>query len=223
MKEQQMILFLGCLGLMASILVGLGEHYLHYSEHILDQVVDFHFFIYVPKSHLQIGHMLVLSGLPFYFAGYLHIYYMLRPGNKLLAQVVLGLGFIAFALGGVWIGSRAFLGSIVQHQDQIETSAYKSILGDYETHLEVLVYILRGVIGLVSIFFSMAILKGNTAYKKWMAIFNPAIILLLWIAVGFSIPAIGRHILPVLMNATHLVLFGLSLFQIILYNPSHHD
>ena len=104
---------LGYLGLIASILVGLGEYFLHYSPDILEHSKDYEFFEYVSLNHLTIGHFLSVIGLPFYFAGYIHIYKMLKSGNELLARVVLAVGFIAFAVGGIWIGSRASIGNIV--------------------------------------------------------------------------------------------------------------
>ncbi len=65
---------LGYLGLLASILVALGEYFLHYSTEILEHSKDYEFFKYVPLENLTIGHFLAVIGLPFYFAGYIHIY-----------------------------------------------------------------------------------------------------------------------------------------------------
>jgi len=97
---------LGILGITSSILVGLGEHYLHYSSQILGHSENYEFFKFVSLGNLTIGHFLAVIGLPFYFAGYIHIYRMLKPGNETLARIVLAVGFIAFAVGGIWIGSR---------------------------------------------------------------------------------------------------------------------
>jgi len=205
---------LGYLGLFASILVGLGEYFLHYSDSILEYAENYEFFKFVSLNNLTIGHFLAVIGLPFYFAGYIHIYKMLRPGNELLARIVLAIGFVAFAVGGIWIGSRAFVGTIVHMQNEIDAISYQTILNNYTDHLEVLVQILRVVIALLSIFFVVTILKGGTFYKKWMAIFNPIVILLALVAIGKFLPSIGKHMLPILMNVTHFILFSLSLYQL---------
>jgi len=54
---------LGYLGLIASVLVGLGEYFLHYSSEMLDHAQDYAFFKFVPLDNLTIGHFLAVIGL----------------------------------------------------------------------------------------------------------------------------------------------------------------
>lgn len=204
---------LGYLGLLATILVGLGEYFLHYSPQIFEHSENYEFLFYVPLTNLTIGHFLAVIGLPFYFAGYLHIYDMLKKGNETLAKMVLGTGFIAFAVGGIWIGSRASLGNIVHLKETMSDETYQQLINHYTNHIEILVQALRVVIALLSVFFVIAILKGGTYYNKWMAFFNPITILILLVIFGKLLPSIGKHILPILMNVTHFILFTLSIYQ----------
>ena len=206
--------FLGYLGLLASVLVGLGEYFLHYSLNILGHSENYEFFKFVPVENLTTGHFLAVIGLPFYFAGYIHIYRMLRSGNEFLARLVLAIGFVAFAVGGIWIGSRASIGNIIHLKDAIEPSIYQNLLAHYTEHMEVLVEVLRVVIALLSIVFVIAILKGGTYYKKWMAIFNPIVILVLVFSTLFWAEGLAKHLAPIAMNVTHFILFGLSLYQL---------
>ena len=134
---------LGYLGLIAAVLVGTGEHLLHYSSNILGHSENYAFFTFVPLEHLKVGHFLAVIGLPFYFAGYLHIYRMLKSGNNTLAKLVLAIGFIAFAVGGIWIGSRASIGNIVHLKESMDTSVYQNLLDHYTAHMEILVQVLR--------------------------------------------------------------------------------
>ena len=205
---------LGYLGLIASVLVGLGEYFLHYSSEMLDHAQDYAFFKFVPLDNLTIGHFLAVIGLPFYFAGYIHIYRMLKSGNEALARTVLAIGFIAFAVGGIWIGSRASIGNIVHLKDTMEATTYQNLLDHYTSHMEVLVQALRLVIAALSVVFVIAILKGGTYYKKWMAIFNPIVILLLVFSTLFWAKDLAKHLAPIAMNVTHFILFGLSLYQL---------
>ena len=205
---------LGYLGLIASVLVGLGEYFLHYSSEMLDHAQDYAFFKFVPLDNLTIGHFLAVIGLPFYFAGYIHIYRMLKSGNEALARTVLAIGFIAFAVGGIWIGSRASIGNIVHLKDTMEVTIYQNLLDHYTSHMEVLVQALRLVIAALSVVFVIAILKGGTYYKKWMAIFNPIVILLLVFSTLFWAKDLAKHLAPIAMNVTHFILFGLSLYQL---------
>lgn len=212
---------LGYLGLLGSISVGLGEFYLHYSSQVLSSVEAFQFFKFVPIPHLKLGHFLVLAGLPLYFAGYLHIYRMLNSGNETLARTVLASGFIAFAVGGVWIGSRGFMGSLVHLQNEMPAQVYSKIISNYKSFLEVLVQILRLVIAFLSIAFAWTILKGGTHYNKIMALFNPILVLLVFLLIGKMVPQIGKYLLPILMNITHFVIFSVSLYQLEIHRQ--HD
>lgn len=209
----QLTKLLGILGLIGSILVGLGEYFLHYSPTILEQADNYEFLGYVTLENLKTGHFLAIIGIPLYFAGYLHIYKMLESGNKILAKSVLALGFIAFAVGGVWIGSRGFLGTIVHLKSEITPTTYQTILNNYSDYLEVLVQVLRVVITLLSLLFVMTILKGGTLYQKKMAFFNPILILIITVIIGKLVPSLGKHVLPILMNSTHFIVFSMSLYQ----------
>lgn len=214
MSANTTIKILGYLGLIGSILVGAGEYLLHYSSSILGHAENYEFFSFVALNNMTLGHFFAVVGLPFYFAGYIHIYMMLKSGNETLARMVLGIGFIAFAVGGIWIGSRSSIGNIVHLKESINPEVYQNLLAHYTNHMEVLVQALRVVIALLSVVFIVAILKGDTNYKKWMAIFSPIVILIAIALVGLAIPAIGQHTLPILMNITHFILFGLSLYQL---------
>lgn len=217
------IKILGYLGIIASILVGMGEHLLHYSTHILGHAENYEFFRFVSQEHMNLGHFLAIIGLPFYFAGYLHIYLMLKPGNETLARVTLAFGFIAFAVGGVWIGSRASIGIIVNLKDTINPSTYKILLDHYTSHMEILVQALRVIIALLSVAFVISILRGHTYYKKWMAIFNPILILLVVFSTLFWAKPIGKHLVPIAMNVTHFILFTLSMYQLYKLKKQTHD
>ena len=215
--------FLGYLGLVASILVGLGEYFLHYSPEILGHAEHYEFFKYVPLENLTTGHFLAVIGLPFYFAGYIHIYRMLRPGNETLARLVLAIGFIAFAVGGIWIGSRASIGNIVHLKEAMDASTYQNLLDHYTNHMEVLVQALRIIIASLSVVFVIAILKGGTHYKKWMAIFNPIVILLLVFSTMFWARDLAKHLAPIAMNVTHFILFTVSLYQLNKYTKNNQN
>lgn len=211
---------LGVLGLLATVLVGLGEYFLHYSNQVIDHAENYEFLKFVSIQNLKTGHILAILGLPFYFPGYFHIYRMLKSGHKFFATAVLILGIVAFAVGGIWIGSRAFLGSIVHVKDDINANTYAYILEHYSMLLESLVQLLRILMFLLSVCFVVAVLKGNTFYKKWMAFFNP-ITILLCLLLTLLIPALGKHIVPILMNVTHFIFFSVSLYQLKTYSKTH--
>ena len=94
MNSNTTIKVLGYLGLIGSILVGFGEYLLHYSANILDYAENYEFLSFVDLDSMTTGHFLAVIGLPFYFAGYLHIYQMLKSGNETFARMVLALSLI---------------------------------------------------------------------------------------------------------------------------------
>lgn len=206
------IKWLGVSGLIASILVGFGEFYLHYSPNVLAHKEAFEFFQDVSKTHLTIGHWLIIIGIPFYFGGYLHIYKMLQSGSEFFARIVLFLGFLAFTVGGIWISSRAMIGNIVHLKNDMPLHTFNFLIETYGSMYEVLVQILRINMALLSIAFAFSILKFKTKYPQWMAFFNPITILLVFVFFGFLFPSIGKYTLPILMNITHFVLFSISLY-----------
>jgi len=109
MKNEK-ILFFGYLGLLASIMVGIGEFMLHFTPE--QSEVAFGYFLSIPENRLTLGHYILVPFVPFYLFGYWHLYQALRPGSKQLAGAVLVLGMFAFVIGGMWVGSRAHLGVI---------------------------------------------------------------------------------------------------------------
>ncbi|SDR67955.1 hypothetical protein SAMN05216503_0343 [Polaribacter sp. KT25b] len=211
--DKKKIFIAGLLGLFASIIVGAGEFLLHFSPQIIGNAENYQFFQFVSENNLITGHFLAVFAIPFYFVGYYHIYKMLEKGNKKLASIVFGLGILAFTIGGFWMTSRAFLGTIVHLQNDIDVNVYQKILDNYTLISESLVQFLRIIILLLSIFFSITILKGGTYYKKWMAIFNPIVLLISVFAIYFISPEIGKYIAPIAMNVVHFILFSLSLYQ----------
>ena len=96
----------------------------------------------------------------------------------------------------------------------MDATTYQNLLAHYTSHMEVLVQALRIVIAALSVVFVIAILKGDTYYKKWMAIFNPIVILLLVFSTMFWAKDLSKHLAPIAMNVTHFILFILSLYQL---------
>ena len=205
----------GFIGLLASLIVGTGEFLVHYSSGGYSSEVSFGFFNFVPESRLAVGHYLIILGLPLYLIGYIHIFLALQTGSRKLATAVFVLGVFAFMIGGVWVGSRGFLGSVVHTlQGQENKILYDEIVGNYNFYMENLVQILRVLVLLLSGTFVFAILKYKTLYPKWMAAFNPFLILAIVFLLFLFVPAIGNFLIPTAMNVAHFVLFSVSLFAL---------
>ena len=201
----------GLLGLLASIIVGLGEFYLHYSPAIIGHAENYEFFSYIDRVCLVRGHFIAISGIPLYYLGYYHVYKMITKGQPSLAYSIAGLGFLAFTIGGFWLTSRAFLGTIVHLASDINPTDYQQILDNYTLLSESLVQGLRIIILLLSILFVIAVYRGGTYYYRWMMFFNPIVLLVLIFALYYLLPAVGKYVVPIAMNVAHFIFFGLSL------------
>jgi len=210
----------GILGLIGAIGVGVGEFLLHYSPNGMGYDSDnFAFFNQISLHRLTIGHFVAVSFVPFYIAGYYHLYLVFKDKNPKSAMAIFTLGVIAFIIGGMWISSRAQLGYLVHKiADYPNDLALQDLIAVYKTHAEILVKSLRIWVAGISIFFVIPILKGRTLYPKWMAIFNPIILLISILVIYKMIPSAGYIIGPIAMNVIHFILFGLSL--IIIKNKS---
>jgi len=206
----------GILGLIGAIGVGVGEFLLHYSPNGIGyDSNNFAFFNQIPLHRLTLGHFIAVSFTPFYIAGYYHLYLIFKDKNPKTAMAIFALGIIAFMIGGMWISSRAQLGYLVHKIAEFpDDKALHSLIIVYKTHAEILVKSLRIWIAAISVLFVIPILKGRTIYPKWMALFNPLLILLSILVIYKIAPSIGYFIGPIAMNVTHFIVFGLSLLII---------
>ena len=118
-------------------------------------------------------------------------------------------------IGGMWISSRAQLGYLVHSIAEFPNDlALQDLIEVYKNHAEILVKSLRIWVATISVLFVIPILKGNTIYPKWTAIFNPIVILLSVFVIYTIAPSIGFIIGPIAMNVVHFIVFGLSLILI---------
>ncbi len=216
-SNYKQLIISGILGLIGAIGVGIGEFLLHYSPGGIGyNGNNFEFFNQIPLSRLTLGHFVAVSFVPFYIAGYYHLYLVFKEKNPKIATAIFALGVIAFMIGGMWISSRAQLGYLVHKIAEFPNdTALQSLMEVYKNHAEILVKSLRIWVAAISILFVIPILKGNTLYPKWMAIFNPIVILLSVLVIYTIAPSVGFIIGPIAMNVVHFIVFGISLIIII--------
>ncbi len=211
-EARRWLYLMGWIGLLGSLLVGCGEFLVHYAGDAMHGGPPYSFFLEVPAERLPPGHFLMVLGLPLYLLGYGHFFLALRPGNRKLAAAVFLLGAVSFSLGGVWAGSRAFLGSVVQILGEASDPQILSrVLESYDFLQENLVQVLRVLVLANSVLFVGTVLRYKTLYPRWMAVFNPALVLAIVFSLFFYLPAVGDFLAPTAMNVAYFVHFGMSL------------
>lgn len=198
------------IGIIASVIVGIGEYMLHYLPSgpggEISMLQD------VPLDRASIGHFFVVFGFPLYFAGYYGIKNIFKETDPLLARLIFIAGTFSFSIGGVWISSRYFAAEVLQRS--AGTADHAFYLESYEEHYQVLVWALRLLVATVSIIYITLILKNKVGLPKWLAIFNPIVLLIVVISSLFWFRPLGNHIAPIAMNVTHFIFFGVLLLQL---------
>ncbi len=200
----------GWIGLIAALLVGLGEYCLQYTPNGgIEDVKDYLYFNDISAARLSAGHFIAVLAAPLYLVGYWHLGKNLEPAGKTLAGAFFCIGAYSFVIGTAWIGQRFFIASTV-HEIAAGT-AIQGQLALFSEHNEPFVNVLRVAMLLVSVIWIKQVLTGRTNYPRWMALFSPIVLLATMFALYFFGTKIGLYVFPVAMNATHFVIFALSL------------
>ncbi len=198
------------IGIFASIIVGIGEYLLHYQPGGPEGEISM--LEHVPLGRASIGHFFAVFGAPFYFAGYYGLKKFFNASSPLLARLLFIGGTLSFAVGGVWISSRYFAAEVLQRS--AGTPDHDFYLQSYEDHYQVLVWALRLLVAFVSIIYVLIILKNKQGLPKWLAIFNPIVLLIIVLSSLVWFKPLGNHIAPIAMNVTHFIFFGIILLHL---------
>ena len=209
------IVIAGIIGLLAAILVGLGEFLLHFDS--LGRFAEESSYEYmkgISADRTSLGHFIAALGSPLYLIGFWHLMKMLEPANKIVSRIAFFIMSYGIIVGATWIGSRANISAIVNLQTIDDLLPLISL---YELRYENLLQVTRLSVVAFSLLFVGAILSGRTHYPKWFALFNPILLLLSSFAIWFFIPAIGIYLMPIALNIAFGLLFLMSIILSILH------
>jgi len=200
----------GVLGLLAAILVGVGEYLLHYDPLARFAEGGFGFMQGVGEQRTSIGHFFGVFGATLYPIGCYHIYLMLRPANERAAFAAFLIGAFGFIVGAVWIGSRASVSALMQIP---ETPEVTQMVALYDLRYETLLNVTRTTTLILSALFIWLTLTGRSNYQRWMAIFSPIVLILMSFIIYVVAPQLGKHLMPIALNVAFFIFFTLSLIQ----------
>ena len=210
-NSQQYIVITGVIGLIAAILVGIGEFLLHFDSLARFSETSYDFMLAASDERQTIGHFFGVFGAPLYVVGCWHIYLMLRPANQKLAFI----GFLAsaygFMIGADWISSRASIGALIHFH---ESGGNINVLVElYQLRYESLLTVVRVTTVIISLIFIYLTLTGRSHYQKWHAVFNPIVLLVMNFVIYAISPAIGKYVMPIALNVAFGLFFIISLLQ----------
>ena len=135
---------------------------------------------------------------------------MLRPANEQVAFSAFIIGAFGCIIGAVWIGSRASVSALVQLP---ETPEIMHLIELYNLRYESLLQVTRITTLIVSVVVVWLSLTGRAHYPRWMAIFNPFILIIMSFLIYLATPQIGKHLMPIALNVAFFIFFSLSLFH----------
>lgn len=207
-SERKIIIITGLAGLLASVLVGTGEFLLHFDP-LARYDGSYVFFESVTESRATMGHFIGVLGAPLYLLGVWHIAKMLQPASKLWSSIAFFVMSYGFMVGAIWIGSRASAAALVAIGQDPATSA---LLILYDLRYETLLGVIRIAALVFSIIYISLVLTGRTAYPRWMAIFNPVVLILANFLIFWLLPDIGKYLMPIALNVSFFIIFAISIY-----------
>ena len=206
----KLLIVTGVAGLLASILVGIGEYLLHYDPLARFSEGGFNFMQGIAEQRTTIGHFVGVFGATLYSVGMYHIYLMLRPAHDRAAYLAFLVAAFGCIVGAVWIGSRASISALVQIT---ETAEIAHLVELYDLRYETLLNVTRVTTLILSGIFIWLSLTGRSNYPRWMAIFSPFLLILMSFLIYLIAPQIGKHLMPIALNVAFFIFFSLSLFH----------
>jgi hypothetical protein len=186
----------GFAGLAAAIINGAGEFLLHY-----DPQARFgeglNYLLGISEQRTNRGHFMGVIGAPLYAVGSFHIYQMLKSANRRWAFILFMTMAYGCAMGGVWISSRASISALINAPNFNDLGHLVEL---YSLRYETLLGIMRLVILTVSAIYIWLVLTGRSLYPKWMAVFNPILLILMCFLLYLTVPAIGKYVMPIALS-----------------------
>jgi len=201
----------GVLGLLAAILVGAGEFLLHFDA--LGRFAEggaYEFMRGINAERTTIGHFIGVLSAPFYIIGFWHIMKMLEPANPLASRIAFTIMSYGIIVGAVWIGSRAGISTVVNIGSMTDPMSFISL---YELRYENLLQVTRLAVLIFSVIFIWLVLSGRSYYPRWMALFNPILLILASFAIWMIAPVVGVYLMPIALNVAFALLFLFSIYH----------
>jgi len=192
------LLLAGVAATLAAVLASAGDFILlaHGAMRVAgDRMVD--------APALIAGHFLGTLCIPVYAAGYWVVGAGLR-GSRSWARAVFPLGCYVAAVGAVVHGVTAMM---------IETNIDAAGGGDithvpHATYLLPLWLVVLGAAVVLSAIYVTCVLSGRSAFPRWMALNNPAVLTVLIATTSLPFPRAAAYIIPASANLVHIIFFA---------------
>jgi hypothetical protein len=218
MSVQEKLFNSGLVGLIVSILAGVGSFLIHYSPEA-NFGGDYNYFSSITDIKIIIGHYLSILIIPLYLIGYWHFgQVFISAGNHKCGWIIMLGGTYAMVIGLGWIAGRMGLGFTAKEMSPINPPDLNLVLDlllfNLSMHNEPLIYISLLILFLIACLWFWQIIKDKTIYPRWMAFFSPFVLYVLILLIYVFIPDAGRWLYPAAIHIAHAVVFALSLYYL---------
>jgi hypothetical protein len=146
----------------------------------------------LPWWRLSWGGLLGVFSTPLLLVGFWQVYQGLLPAGIWLALPPALLFSWASIVGAFVHGSFIYLGEYVQALDRVDTDSQPVLVEMLQRHRKIMVLtygFLFACIIIASIWFSVLVALGQTAFPLWMAAVNPLTAFLFWLLLKKILPA----------------------------------
>lgn len=195
----------GLLALLGAFLYAIGDVLLLASKVSLDHypklkpfsklLSDAEKMVVLPANRMIWGALIGVFATPLILAGFWQVYKGLNGANESLTLIT-GLLFAVAAVIGAFVhGTFYYMGEYVQALNKVEDSSQPVIADMIARHRKVLVITYAPVlifILIASIFFSILVASGKTAFPVWMAAINPVTMTIAWMLLKRLLPQFVR-------------------------------
>jgi len=204
---RSIIVLTGIVGLLAAVFTGIGEFMLHFDA-LARFDVEYAFLGGISDQRSSIGHFVAMLGAPMYLIGCWHIRLMLKPASDRWSLVAFFIMAYGFAIGIVWIGSRASISALV---NMPVTPDVQHLIELYDFRYETLLQVTRIAVLALSIIFVALVARGRSHYPRWMAALNPILMIVASFVVYAIAPTLGKYLMPIALNVAFFILFLTSI------------
>lgn len=162
----------------------------------------------LPFWRLLTGEMLGVLGIPLCLIGYWLVCRILRQSNVKWTNAMFWLVAETLVMGVV---SHAIISSAFIAMQAGNTPALMALANTLQNSA-----IMPGALFLLgylafSIWYFVAVIKGQTLYPRWMAFVNPFLLSLLILGVSQVLPFVGNVLVPAWLSIPHVIFFALPL------------
>lgn len=206
-RDRSKLIWAGLIAMLGTSLGAVGDVLLLHVPGADYFAGDYLFMADIDPPRMMLGALLGVLFIPLVLAGLWQVYSVLSPVAPRSAATGFSLG-VYFCCQGVVI--HALFGGVGLAVHDGAELGYR--------WLPPMLDALSGIAGtlhlVLSLLFAWAIWKHETVFPKWVAIFNPLAVYLIFGSALFWWPAVGHFTAPAGFNLSYLVFFGMTTFCI---------